>query len=54
MLNTILDPVFIFVCRWGMMGAAVATVLGQIVTAVLAIWYLCNMRVIAREREILS
>ena len=45
-LNTILDPVFIFVCRWGMMGAAVATVLGQIVTAVLAIWYLCNMRVI--------
>ena len=25
-LNTILDPVFIFVCRWGMMGAAVATV----------------------------
>ena len=23
-LNTILDPVFIFVCRWGMMGAAVA------------------------------
>ena len=46
MLNTILDPVFIFVCRWGMMGAAVATVLGQIVTAVLAIWYLCNMRVI--------
>ena len=46
MLNTILDPVFIFMCRWGMMGAAVATVLGQIVTAVLAIWYLCNMRVI--------
>lgn len=45
-LNTILDPVFIFVCRWGMMGAAVATVLGQIVTAVLAIWYLCNMRAI--------
>ena len=45
-LNTILDPVFMFVCRWGMMGAAVATVLGQIVTAVLAIWYLCNMRVI--------
>ena len=45
-LYTILDPVFIFVCRWGMMGAAVATVLGQIVTAVLAIWYLCNMRVI--------
>ena len=45
-LNTILDPVFIFVCRWGMMGAAVATVLGQIATAALSIWYLCNMRII--------
>ena len=49
-LNTILDPVFIFVCRWGMMGAAVATVLGQVVTAVLATWYLCNMRVIRPEK----
>ena len=36
-LNIILDPVFIFIFRWGMMGAAVATVLGQVVTAVLAI-----------------
>ena len=26
LLNIILDPVFIFVCKWGMMGAAVATV----------------------------
>ncbi|MFR9221833.1 MAG: MATE family efflux transporter, partial [Flavonifractor plautii] len=30
----------------GMMGAAVATVLGQIATAALSIWYLCNMRII--------
>ena len=36
-VNIILDPIFIFVFKWGMMGAAVATVLGQIVTAVLAI-----------------
>ncbi len=36
-LNIILDPVFIFVFKWGMMGAAVATVIGQIVTAVLAV-----------------
>lgn len=40
-VNIILDPVFIFGFRWGMMGAAVATVLGQILTAVLAVWYLC-------------
>ncbi|MBO5094366.1 MAG: MATE family efflux transporter [Lachnospiraceae bacterium] len=45
-VNIILDPVFIFVCKWGMMGAAVATVLGQVVTAVLAIWYLCNMKAV--------
>ena len=43
-LNIILDPIFIFVFRWGMMGAAVATVIGQIVTALLAVWYLCNMK----------
>ncbi|MGN0364864.1 MAG: MATE family efflux transporter [Suilimivivens sp.] len=45
-INIILDPVFIFVFRWGMMGAAVATVIGQVVTAVLAIWYLVNMKII--------
>lgn len=45
-LNMILDPIFIFAFRWGMMGAAVATVIGQIVTAVLAIWYLCNMKLV--------
>ncbi|MBP1533298.1 MAG: MATE family efflux transporter [Ruminococcus sp.] len=45
-LNMILDPIFIFVFRWGMMGAAVATFIGQIVTAVLAIWYLCNMKLV--------
>ncbi len=45
-LNIILDPVFIFGFRWGMMGAAAATVLGQVVTAVLAVWYLLRMRLV--------
>lgn len=45
-LNIILDPIFIFVFKWGMMGAAVATVLGQVLTAVLAIWYLLNMKLV--------
>ena len=39
-------PIFIFECKWGMMGAAVATVLGQIVTAALAVWYLCRMKTV--------
>ena len=46
LVNIILDPIFIFVFRWGMMGAAVATILGQVVTAVLAIWYLCHMKAV--------
>jgi len=46
LINIILDPVFIFIFRWGMMGAAVATVLGQIATAVLAIWYILNMKLV--------
>ena len=43
-LNIILDPIFIFVFQWGMMGAALATVIGQIVTAVLAVWYIVHMK----------
>ena len=50
MVNIILDPIFIFVFRWGMMGAAVATVLGQILTAALAVWYLCHMKAVRLER----
>ena len=49
--NIILDPVFIFVFRWGMMGAAVATVIGQIVTAVLAVWYLTHTKIIKLSKE---
>lgn len=44
--NIILDPVFIFTFRLGMMGAAVATVIGQIITAALAVYYLCHMKII--------
>ena len=48
--NIILDPIFIFGCKWGMMGAAVATVLGQIVTAALAVWYLCRMKTVKPQK----
>ena len=49
-LNIILDPIFIFGLRWGMMGAAVATVIGQVVTAALAVWYLLHMKIIRPEK----
>lgn len=44
--NIILDPIFIFIFKWGMKGAAVATVIGQIVTALLSIAYLSKAKII--------
>ena len=51
LVNIILDPIFIFVFKWGMMGAAIATILGQILTAVLAIFYLFHMKAVQLERS---
>ena len=44
--NIILDPIMIFVLKWGMMGAAVATVIGQIITAAFAVQYLFHMKTV--------
>lgn len=43
-LNVILDPICIYVLEWGMMGAAVATIFGQIVSAVMSAVYLMRMK----------
>ena len=48
-INLLLDPIFIFGLHWGMMGAAVATVIGQVATAILSFWYLLHMRIIRPE-----
>ena len=45
-INIILNPIFIFGFKWGMMGAALATVIGQIATAVLAVLYIIHMKII--------
>lgn len=50
-VNIVLDPVLIFVFRWGMMGAAVATVLGQVLTSALSLWYICHMKNISLKKE---
>ena len=39
-INIILDPVFIFVCKWGMQGAAWATVIGQTVSFLISLVYM--------------
>ena len=49
--NLILDPIFIFLFHWGMMGAAVATVLGQALTAGLSAWYLFHTKAIRLEKS---
>lgn len=38
-LNLIIDPIFIFVLDWGLMGAALATTISQFVGMSLSIWY---------------
>lgn len=42
--NLILDPIFIYPMQMGMTGAAVATVIGQVLTALLSLIYLCHMK----------
>lgn len=43
-LNTILDPIFIFVFKWGMSGAAWATLISQIVSATLCALYFIRFK----------
>ena len=50
-LNIILDPVCIYVLHWGMAGAAIATILGQIVSAIMAAVYLFRMKAVTLERD---
>ncbi|MEA4961380.1 MATE family efflux transporter [Lutispora sp.] len=38
-LNTILDPIFIFVFKWGIQGAALATILSMAVSAIWVLYY---------------
>ena len=49
--NCILDPIFIFKFHWGMMGAAVATVMGQVLTALLAVWYIIHMKLVKPGKQ---
>ncbi len=43
-LNTILDPIFIFVFHWGIKGAALATVISQVVSGLMVIIYFAKKR----------
>lgn len=50
-VNTILDPVFIFGMKWGVFGAALATILGQFLSFFLAMRYLWHFQTIRLTRR---
>ena len=50
-LNTILDPIFIFVLHKGVEGAAIATVISQIVTFILNVIYIKKFKTIKISKD---
>ena len=52
-INTILDPTFIFVFHWGIKGAAWATVIGQIISGAMVIVYFLRFRKMDLKMEML-
>ena len=50
-INTILDPLFIFGFGWGIKGAAWATVIGQVISAIIAVCYLSHYRTVTLHSE---
>lgn len=49
--NTILDPIFIFVFDLGVFGAALATILGQILSFLLAVRYLWHFQTVTLDKS---
>lgn len=52
-LNTILDPIFIFGFGWGIRGAAAATVISQMVSGIFVIAYFIKFRNMELKKEML-
>lgn len=53
-LNTILDPIFIFVFKMGVEGAAIATVISQFVTFILNVIYIKKFKSITINKKALK
>lgn len=48
-INTVLDALFVFGLHWGMAGAALATIIGQMVSGGMTLYYLLHCRTITIE-----
>ena len=53
-INTVLDAIFVLGIRWGMAGAALATIIGQIVSAAVVIYYLAHYKTVHLGKKQLS
>ena len=53
-INTVLDAIFVLGFRWGMAGAALATIIGQIVSAAVVIYYLAHYKTVYLGKKQLS
>ena len=50
-LNIILDPIFIFTFNMGVAGGAIATIIGQIVSFVIALFYIPKIKSVKLSKE---
>ncbi len=50
-INTGLDALFVIVFRWGMQGAALATIIGQIISAVIVLVYIPRFKTVPLKAE---
>lgn len=50
-INTILDALFVLVFKWGMTGAAAATVIGQVISAIMVLLYLRKFKTVTLTLE---
>ena len=51
-LNTILDPIFIFVFKWGVEGAAIATIFSQFITFLINAMYVRKFKSIKISKDL--
>lgn len=50
-VNTILDALFVLVFDWGMKGAALATVIGQVISAIMVIVYIRKFKTVTLTKD---
>ena len=50
-INVILDPIAIFVLKWGVEGAAIATILGQAVSCIISLVYIRKFKSVQLDKE---